>query len=70
MHILVSLQGYLNAREFYIDGASFPRFPLGIYMFSLTMQEGFTSRSTDIVGIIKYYFEVMEMVKIKKRNPR
>lgn len=65
-----SFQGHLIARELYIDGTSFPVFPLGIYMFSLTIRENFHNRSSEGVGTIKYYFEVMEMVKSKKRNPR
>lgn len=55
------------ARDMYIDGSFLPTFPLGVYMFSLTIAEGFADR-TELVGIVKYYIEVMEMVKSKKKN--
>lgn len=60
-------KGHLMARDMYVDGSSFPTFPLGVYMFSLTIIESFPDH-TEQVGIVKYYIEVMEKVKSKKKN--
>lgn len=57
------------SRDLYLDGTTFPVFPLGVYMISLTVIESFTDGSSEKVGVIKYYIEVMEMIKNKKKSP-
>ncbi|XP_064547026.1 uncharacterized protein LOC135434384 [Drosophila montana] len=60
--------GHLTARNLFIDESFLPRFPLGFYQTSLKIVENSIDRPSRFAGIIKYYFQVKEMVKPKKKG--
>lgn len=43
-----------------------PVLPLGIYMFSLRITDVSPKGLSEYVGVIKFYFQAMEMIRIKK----
>ncbi|KRF78559.1 uncharacterized protein [Drosophila virilis] len=60
--------GHLIARNLYIDESFLPRFPLGFYKISIKLLETYMDHPKRSVGIIKYYFQVKQMVKAKKKG--
>ncbi|KAH8411030.1 hypothetical protein KR222_007454, partial [Zaprionus bogoriensis] len=64
--------GHLMARNLYIDANNsiIPIFPLGFYLLSMDVVENYGEDKSEPAGIIKYYIQVAEMVKIKQKANR
>nr|XP_036668966.1 uncharacterized protein LOC118876906 [Drosophila suzukii] len=55
--------GQLSVQNAYLETGLLPPFPLGFFQFRFTFSDS-NSTNSEIVGNIKFYFQVMEPIKI------
>jgi len=55
--------GHLYSRDMYFDGSYLPVFPLGFYAMNYNFNE-----TSEFVGTIKLYFQVMEEYQAKNKT--
>jgi len=67
--IICWFQGQLSVQNAYLETGLLPPFPFGFFQFRFTFSDS-NSTNTEIVGNIKFYFQVMEPIKSKKRKHR
>jgi len=65
--IIFWFKGQLSVQNAYLETGLLPPFPLGFFQFRFTFSDS-NSTNSENVGNIKFYFQVMEPVKSKKKN--